>query len=180
MRSVPLLHAFSRPPARHFAAQYLCTVSICRHYNIELPPLSPLFAAKFISIWRQTTTVPARCLRRSRKAPQRCPHGRDNLPLPRQGANYGSRPPLPSLDFHLRRCGKRHFTFICGYETIPAPGKAVVPVGATESRCGRRSRAGRRVRSARRGGRRASRRTGLCGEGQSSAPAVRALPAAPT
>ena len=174
VRSVPLLHAFSRPPpARHFAAQYLCTVSICRYYHIDLPPNLCRLGGKLPPFPRSASVVPARHLSVAHM---------DGTTSPCRGKAQTTDHVPRSLRWIFTCAGAGNATspFICGYEAIPAPGKAVSPVGATESRCGRRSRAGCRVRSVRQGGRRASRRTVSCGECRSSAPAVRALPAAPS
>ena len=103
VRLVSSFHAFSWPLARHFAARYLCTVSICRHYHLDLPPNRHRFGGKYILIWRQIDIVTARCLCRSRMAPLRASRGRRNPPLPRLVVTYDSHLQFPQADFHLRR-----------------------------------------------------------------------------
>ncbi len=85
MRLESSFHAFPWSLARHFTARHLCTVSICRHYYLVLPPNLCRFGGKCILIWRQIDIVPAWWRRRSRMAPLRSSRGRRNPPLPRLG-----------------------------------------------------------------------------------------------
>ena len=170
------LHGTLPPNTCAWSRFVAITTLNCRHYHIDLPPNSCRFGGKLPPFPHGASVVPARYLSVTHM---------DGTTSPCRGkaqtTDHGSR--SLSWIFTCSGAGNATSPFICGCEAIPTPGKAVVPVvpvGATESRCGRRSRAGRHVRSARRGGRRASRRTGMCGEGRSSAPAVRALPAAPS
>ena len=115
----------------------------CRHHHLDLPPNSFRFGGKLPRFPRGASVVPARHLSVAHM---------DGTTSPCRGKAQTTDHVPRSLRWIFTCAGAGNATspFICGYEAIPAPGKAVVPVGATESRCGRRSRAGRRVRSARR------------------------------
>ena len=108
VRLASSFHAFFRSLAQHSSSRYLCTVSICRHYYIVLPPNyrhfppNPCqFAAQLPPFPHDVSTVPARHPRRSRTASSPYPHDapalipqteQPFLPCRRQAATRVSRP----------------------------------------------------------------------------------------
>ena len=135
VRLASSLHAFSRSLARHFSSHYLCTVPICRHYYIDLPPnyrhLPPnlcQFGGKLPPFPHGTHTVPARCLRRTRTTSSPYPHDapalipqteQPFLPCRRQATTRVSRP--CSRIFTCGEMGIATSHIICRGMTISMP-----------------------------------------------------------
>ena len=135
VRLASSLHAFSRFLARHFSSHYLCTVPICRHYYIDLPPnyrhLPPYlcqFGGKLPPFPHDVSVVPVRHSHRVRTASSPYPHDapalipqteQPFLPCRRQATTRVSRPCS-----RIFTCGEIEIAtspFICRGVTISMP-----------------------------------------------------------